>query len=258
MKSSPMAASVILSLILLTLSSSSAVVFASPSTLLSASNTLSNSGYLSMALTLQLAASAGLGLDYPTATIFAPPDTAFFQSGPPSLPLLQYYISPRRLSAKTLPYLLRGTKIQTLLSNHTLTVFTAADDAVQDYARNTSDYSAIFRSHVVPALLKWKDLVALHDGATLPTFEEGFTIGVVKMGDVPVLNDVPVAYQDLYLSRFVVVHGLNRLLTSQEETVTQAEETVGDQEDGGADVNDGFVAANVAEQINPLGFDDYH
>ncbi|KAL6143103.1 hypothetical protein ACLB2K_053799 [Fragaria x ananassa] len=357
MKSSPMAASVLLSLILLTLSSSSAVVFASPSTLLSAA---SNSGYLSMALTLQLASSAGLDLDYPAATIFAPPDTAFFQSGPPSLPLLQYHISPRRLSAKTLPYLLRGTKIQTLLPNHTLTVtssfasegyssiddvrvdpnsvlddgaviiyavdrffnltfleasevqapapaptsaisvppphrpfrlvadalrsrgcsimaafldaqlvgfnrktaltvFAAADDAVQDYARNTTDYSSIFRSHVVPALLTWQGLVELDDGATLPTFEEGFTISVVKMGDVPVLNDVPVADQDLYLSRFVVVHGLNRLLTSQMETVTQAEEPVGDQEDGGADVNDGHVAAaNVAEQINPLGFDDYH
>ncbi|XP_050380059.1 putative fasciclin-like arabinogalactan protein 20 [Argentina anserina] len=348
MKSSP---TTLLLLILFSLTSASSAV-ASPATLLTAAPTLSNSGFLSMALTLQIAAGAGLDLASPTATIFAPPDTAFFQSGPPSLPLLQYHISPRRLSVNTLPYLRRGAKIQTLLPNYTLTVtasppsegfssindvrvdpnsvlddgsviiyavdqffnltfldatteapapspisaisgqphrvfgsvadllrsrgysvmaafldaqligfnrktaltlFAPADDAVEDYARNTSDYSAIFRSHVVPKLLTWRDLVALDDGTMLPTFAEGFTIDVIKMGDVPVLNDVPVAEQDLYQSRFVVVHGINRLLTSQKEAVAQAEGPAGDEED----VNDGFVA-NVAEEINPQGFDDYH
>ncbi|KAM5582014.1 putative fasciclin-like arabinogalactan protein 20 [Rosa sericea] len=353
MKTSPMATSLLFFLILLSLSSSA--VASSATLLLTAANTLSNSGYLSMALTLQLAASAGLDLDSPTATIFAPSDTAFFQSGPPSLPLLRYHISPRRLFVKTLPYLHRGTKIQTLLPNYSLTVtsspasegytsindvrvdpnsvlddgsviiyavdrffnltfleaeeapapapvagisgqphrpfgsvadllrskgcsimaafldaqligfnrktaltvFAAVDDAVEDYARNSSDYSAIFRQHVVPRLLTWQDLVALDDGTMLPTFEEGFMINVIKMGDVPVLNDVPVADQDLYQSRFLVVHGVNRLLTSQQQMVRQEEDPVGDQEDGGAGFTDGFVA-NVADQINPQGFDDYH
>lgn len=354
-----MATSILCFLILLSFSSSSAL--ASSATLLSAANTLSNSGYLSMSLTLQLVANAGLELASPTATIFAPPDSVFFRSGPPSLPLLQYHISPRRLSVKTLTYLHRGTKIPTLLPNYTLTVtaspalegyssinnlqidansvlddgsviiygidqffnssflevnetpdqigapaqspvteipgeprrpgpesfgsvadllrskgcsimaafldaqligfnrkttltvFAPVDDAVEDYMRNSSDYSLIFREHVVPRLLTWRDLVALDDGTMLPTFEEGFMINVIKTGDVPVLNDIPVAEQDLYQGRFLVIHGLNRLLTSQQQMVTQ-EDPVGDQDTTTA-FTDGYVA-NVADQISP--HDDYH
>ncbi|GLT27237.1 hypothetical protein SLA2020_022510 [Shorea laevis] len=92
-------------------------------TLSNAAEILSDSGYLSMALTLQLT-SVTLNLDSSNATIFAPLDSAFARSGQLSLLELQYHISPARLSKecfRSLPY---GARIPTLWSNHSLIVTT--------------------------------------------------------------------------------------------------------------------------------------
>ncbi|KAF3435239.1 hypothetical protein FNV43_RR22326 [Rhamnella rubrinervis] len=310
------------SLILLFLSSSA---LGSSLTLLNAAETLSNSGYRSMSLTILLI-SKTLHLQSPTATIFAPSDSAFIRSGQPSLDLFQYHVLPRRLSLETLKTLPRGTRIATIISNESLivtaspassdscisvnhvridekamfddgsvimygideffnssvkpipepaypkrsrgstiehrgstvadepqvcgvhsfgsvanflrsrdysimasfldaqlmgfsaqtglTIFAPADEAIDEKPRNITNYSMIFRQHIVPRLLPWKDLLGIDGGTMLQTFSEEFVINVTFSDDVPLLNGASLVYQDMYQSDWLVVHGLNGLLTS--------------------------------------------
>ena len=93
-----------------------------------------------------------------------------------------------------------------------LTMFAPVDQAVEEYARNASDYSSIFRHHVVPGLFPRQDLEGFNDGTSLPTFFRGFTINLTRSGDVLVLNGVPLIFPDMYQSDWLVIHGLNQLL----------------------------------------------
>ncbi|GMN57511.1 hypothetical protein TIFTF001_026610 [Ficus carica] len=105
------------------LSLSSSALCSSSSTLLSAAEILSNSDYLSMSLTLQLAAnSKTLAPHSSSATFFAPTDQAFLRSGQPPLLLLRYYVSSSRFPIETLKTLPRGTRIPTLIPDHSLVV----------------------------------------------------------------------------------------------------------------------------------------
>ncbi|XP_008350997.3 putative fasciclin-like arabinogalactan protein 20 [Malus domestica] len=88
-----------------------------------AAEILSDSGYVSMAMTLELV-SESLIPQSPSLTIFAPPDSAFTKSGQPALSLLQYHFCPLPLPLQTLKSLPPGTKIPTLLSGHSLSVTT--------------------------------------------------------------------------------------------------------------------------------------
>ncbi|KAL5553375.1 hypothetical protein UlMin_040776 [Ulmus minor] len=121
-----MAASLLISLLLLSLISLSSPL--SSETILEASEILSNSGYVSMALTLELV-SKTLTVQSPSLTIFAPPDAAFSKSGQPSLSLLQLHFCPLPLSLKSLKSLPSATKIPTLLPNHMLIVTSSPSDS---------------------------------------------------------------------------------------------------------------------------------
>lgn len=92
-------------------------------TLSNAAEILSDSGYLSMALTLQLT-SVTLNLDSSNATILVPLDSAFARFGQLSLLEHQYHISPSRLSRECFRALPYGARIPTLWSNHSLIVTT--------------------------------------------------------------------------------------------------------------------------------------
>ncbi|XP_061990926.1 putative fasciclin-like arabinogalactan protein 20 [Rosa rugosa] len=89
--------------------------------ILNAAEVLSDSGYLSMALTLEVV-SQSLVPKSPSLTIFAPPDSAFKRAGQPSLSLLQFHFAPLALPLQTLKSLPAGTKIPTLLSGSSLVV----------------------------------------------------------------------------------------------------------------------------------------
>ena len=108
---------------LLSLSSSLSTV-----TIIDASEILSDSGFDSMALTLELV-SQTLTLNAPTLTIFAPADAAFTKSGQPSLSLLQYHFCPLPLPPQTLKSLPGGTKIPTLSRGRMLIVTTSPTDS---------------------------------------------------------------------------------------------------------------------------------
>ncbi|GFS32745.1 hypothetical protein Acr_00g0024370 [Actinidia rufa] len=91
---------------------------------LNAAEILSNSGFVSMALTLELV--------YPTltseprsATIFSPSDAAFTNSGQPTLSLLQLHFCPLAFSLESLRSLPSGTKIPTMASGKSLIVTTS-------------------------------------------------------------------------------------------------------------------------------------
>ncbi|OVA12520.1 FAS1 domain [Macleaya cordata] len=111
------------SLILLSLFPISAPVL--PSQLVSAAiDILSDSGFVSMSLTLQIV-SQNLKFPSPSATIFAPSDAVFLNSGQPGLSVLQYHFSPLKYSLETLKSLPFGTKIPTLSPNQSLIVTTS-------------------------------------------------------------------------------------------------------------------------------------
>ncbi|KAL6186902.1 hypothetical protein ACLB2K_043020 [Fragaria x ananassa] len=88
---------------------------------LNAAEILADSGFLSMALTLEVV-SQSLVPKSPSLTIFAPPDSAFKRAGQPSLSLLQLHFAPLALPLQTLTSLPAGTKIPTLQSGNSLVV----------------------------------------------------------------------------------------------------------------------------------------
>ncbi|KAD1495156.1 hypothetical protein R6Q59_030259 [Mikania micrantha] len=94
-------------------------------TLTNAADTLSNSGYVAMSLTLNLVSDVLLS-HYNSATIFTPPDSSFAESGQPSLSLLQVHFSPMVFSLNSIRSLPFGTKIPTVDSDTFLTVTTPA------------------------------------------------------------------------------------------------------------------------------------
>ncbi|KAL5581378.1 hypothetical protein UlMin_013820 [Ulmus minor] len=115
-----------------------------------------------------------------------------------------------------------------------LTIFAPVDEAIEEYVRNISDYSWIFRRHVVPRLLSWQDLIGFGGGNTMfPTFFEGFSIKVKVSNDVPVLNDhAPVVFQDIYHSDWLIVHGLNGLLNPTSASEESMDDSFSDGYDG--------------------------
>ncbi|KAH7518905.1 hypothetical protein FEM48_Zijuj09G0220700 [Ziziphus jujuba var. spinosa] len=99
-----------------------------------------------------------------------------------------------------------------------LTIFAPVDEAIaEEHPKNISDFSLIFRQHVVPRLLPWKDLIGIDGGTKLQTFSRGFVVNVSVSDGVVLLNESPIVFQDLYQSDWLVVHGLSRLLTSPAE-----------------------------------------
>ncbi|KAL2904724.1 putative fasciclin-like arabinogalactan protein 20 [Bienertia sinuspersici] len=92
---------------------------------------LSNSNFNSMSLTLPLIAKTLISF-FPSATLFAPSDASFSLSsaiaGQPSLSLLQFHFCPRYYSFSDLQSLSYGSKLDTLLPNHPLTITSSVFD----------------------------------------------------------------------------------------------------------------------------------
>ncbi|XP_026378230.1 putative fasciclin-like arabinogalactan protein 20 [Papaver somniferum] len=285
--------------------------------------TLSSLGFVSMSLTLSLVAQT-LIFPSPTATIFAPSDIAFIDSGQPNLNLLQYHFSPLKFTIKSLKSLPYGTKIPTLIPNRTLIVTTSPgetdqisinnvrinDSAVLDigfltifaidrffdpsfedfftlqlspapspkfdlgcknpFPDDVSSYSnssmanvtssvmrllgysvmasfldlqlpdptrkltvfaptdavldpfsmifsssSVFHRHFLPCKLTASDMLnlVLYGEITVPKLYEGFTVTFTVVGDVLLVNDVPLLYPDIYVSDSIAVHGIQQILT---------------------------------------------
>ncbi|KAK7343458.1 hypothetical protein VNO77_12217 [Canavalia gladiata] len=94
-----------------------------------AADVLSDSGYVSMALTLEIVAETLLEQS-PSATVFAPSDSAFRKSGQPSLDLLRFHFAPLTLPPASLRLLPADTRIPTMLPGQSVTVTTSPSDRV--------------------------------------------------------------------------------------------------------------------------------
>jgi len=84
-----------------------------------------------------------------------------------------------------------------------MTVFAPVDEAMLNRIGNFSEYSSIFLRHIVPCRLLWNDLVKFDDGTALVTY---------------LLNGVPVFYPNMYISDWLVVHGLRKVLELPERS----------------------------------------
>ncbi|XP_031260930.1 putative fasciclin-like arabinogalactan protein 20 [Pistacia vera] len=82
---------------------------------------LSNSGFLSMALTLEFGSKNLIPLSE-SLTIFTPSDSTFASFGQPSLSLLKFHFSPKSLTSQSLRSLPFNSKIPTFSPSHTLLV----------------------------------------------------------------------------------------------------------------------------------------
>ncbi|KAK7269848.1 hypothetical protein RIF29_22613 [Crotalaria pallida] len=94
-----------------------------------AADVLADSGFVSMALTLEVIAENILAHS-PSATIFAPSETAFRKSGQPSSDLLRFHFVPLPLPPQSLRLLTTGAKIPTMLPGKSLTVTATSSDRI--------------------------------------------------------------------------------------------------------------------------------
>ncbi|KAK9675317.1 hypothetical protein RND81_11G000200 [Saponaria officinalis] len=108
-------------LILLTTTTTTAIP---ETTITSATEILSNNHHNSISLTLPLISTTLNLPSLPSATLFAPADTAFSVSSPgqPSLPLLKFHFCPRLLTPGDLLSLPYGSQLHTLLPNSSLSL----------------------------------------------------------------------------------------------------------------------------------------
>ncbi|KAK7280372.1 hypothetical protein RJT34_25436 [Clitoria ternatea] len=97
--------------------------------ILDAADVLSDSNFVSMALTLEIVAETILEHS-PSATVFAPSDAAFKKSGQPSLDILRFHFVPLPLPLSSLRIFPAGARIPTMLPGQSLTVTTSSSDRV--------------------------------------------------------------------------------------------------------------------------------
>ncbi|XP_057962232.1 putative fasciclin-like arabinogalactan protein 20 [Malania oleifera] len=119
----------------------------SSQTIQNAAAVLSDAGFDSMALTLQLASDSIIPSSNQTVTIFSPSDSAFAQSGQPSLSLLQFHFSPLTFSLQSLQSLPFGTRIPTMFPGHSLAVTTTEFDDQISLNNVSVDRSPIYNDH---------------------------------------------------------------------------------------------------------------
>jgi len=98
-------------------------------TIFDAADILLDSGFVSMSLTLEIVAESLLEQS-PSATVFAPSDSAFKKSGQPSLDLLRFHFVMLPLPQQSLRRLPAGAKLPTMLAGQSLTVTTSSSDRV--------------------------------------------------------------------------------------------------------------------------------
>ncbi|GAV80409.1 Fasciclin domain-containing protein [Cephalotus follicularis] len=111
-----------------------------------AAEILSNSGFISMSLTLQLLSETLTTPQSKSLTLFSPSDHAFALHGQPPLSLLQLHFSPLSLSLQSLKSLPQDSKIPTLSPNHSLVITSSPSDDFVSLNGVKIDGSPIFDS----------------------------------------------------------------------------------------------------------------
>lgn len=115
-------------------------------------------------------------------------------------------------------------QLETSENDTKLTVFAPIDEAIPNPTTKFSDYATIFRGHVIKRLLSWKDLQKLAwEGSILQTVLKGYDFEFSWSGDILLLNEVPLIFPDLYVSEWIVVHGVNQMIVPKANQVKLGE-----------------------------------
>ncbi|KAI3502564.1 hypothetical protein L1887_30706 [Cichorium endivia] len=109
------------------------------------------------------------------------------------------------------------------LSQPSLTLFAPADEVMVDYSSRFPDYPSLFLRHVLPCKISLKDLVNIDNGTNLNTYLNGFRINVTISGAALKVNEVPIAFPDMYYSDWLVIHGVPALLSLPEPVDADAD-----------------------------------
>ena len=94
----------------------------------------------------------------------------------------------------------------------TLTIFAPIDQMMVNRNPNLSEIASIFRRHIIPCKLRWRDLVDLQDGTKLQSNLKGFMVNITRSHDGVRINGVPVIFPDMYHNNWLVVHGVGEIL----------------------------------------------
>ncbi|KAF3432211.1 hypothetical protein FNV43_RR26950 [Rhamnella rubrinervis] len=94
----------------------------------------------------------------------------------------------------------------------TLTIFAPIDQVMVSRNPSLSEITSIFRRHIIPCKLRWRDLVDLQDGMELQSNLKGFTVNITRSHDGVKINGVPVILPDMYHNDWLVVHGVGEIL----------------------------------------------
>ncbi|XP_076914654.1 putative fasciclin-like arabinogalactan protein 20 [Bidens hawaiensis] len=97
-----------------------------------------------------------------------------------------------------------------------LTVFAPVDDVMVDYSDRFPDYPSLFLRHVLPCKISWRELDNIENGTELSTYLNGFRIRVTRSGATLMVNEVPIAFPDMYYSDWLVIHGVSEALSVPE------------------------------------------
>ncbi|KAH7516375.1 hypothetical protein FEM48_Zijuj10G0128400 [Ziziphus jujuba var. spinosa] len=93
-----------------------------------------------------------------------------------------------------------------------LTIFAPIDQAMVNRKTNVSEFSSIFRLHIIPCRLPWKDLIDFVDGTELQSNLEGFTIKITGSSKGLRINGFQVILPDMHHNDWLVVHGIREIL----------------------------------------------
>ncbi|KAL7610190.1 putative fasciclin-like arabinogalactan protein 20 [Lactuca sativa] len=102
------------------------------------------------------------------------------------------------------------------LSQPSLTLFAPADEVMVDYSGRFPDYPSLFLRHVLPCKISLKDLVNIENGTNMNTYLNGFRINVTRSGATLKVNELPIAFPDMYYSDWLVIHGVPAVLSLSE------------------------------------------
>ncbi|KAG4991321.1 hypothetical protein AAZX31_09G111100 [Glycine max] len=91
-----------------------------------------------------------------------------------------------------------------------LTLFAPPDNAITHL--NLTELVPLLHRHLVPCKIAWRDLAALQDGTLIGTYERGFAINVTNTNTL-LLNGVHVTFPEMYRGDWLVVHGVNHVLS---------------------------------------------
>lgn len=125
------------------------------------------------------------------------------------------------------------------LSQPSLTVFAPVDEVMVPYSGRFPYYPSLFLRHVLPCKISWKELSNIDNGTNLNTYLDGFRVNVTRSGARLKVNEVPIAFPDMYYSDWLVIHGVSEVLS-----LPDPEEDVDDSE-GDSSTSNGGKEPNV-------------